>query len=82
MLTAHPSTVFQKRDLHIGGLGSSRVDTPALVAANSELLLDRANSWLNKARDLEDFIRANPWTAIALAGLAGLAAGVALSRRA
>jgi ElaB/YqjD/DUF883 family membrane-anchored ribosome-binding protein len=83
MLTAHPSTVFQKKDLHIGGLGSSRRENaPAYIAANSDVLLDRANGWLNKARDAEDFIRTNPWTAVALVGLMGLAAGIALSRRA
>jgi ElaB/YqjD/DUF883 family membrane-anchored ribosome-binding protein len=79
MLTAHPSTVVQKRDLHVGGLGAShRVSSAAPV---SEAFIDQADSWLDRAREAEIFIRRNPWTAVALVGLLGLAAGFALSRR-
>jgi ElaB/YqjD/DUF883 family membrane-anchored ribosome-binding protein len=79
MLTAHPSTVVQKRDLHVGGLGaSSRVSS---VAPVSETFIDQADSWLDRAREAEIFIRRNPWTAVALVGLLGLAAGFALARR-
>jgi hypothetical protein len=81
MLTAHPSTVFQKRDLHVGGLGSARRANPssALPPVTS---IDRAESWLARAREAEQFIRTNPWTAVALVGLVGLAAGFRLARRA
>lgn len=81
MLTAHPSTVFQKRDLHVGGLGSSRRVSSASVAPASDAFNDQADSWLERAREAEVFIRRNPWTAVALVGLLGLAAGFALSRR-
>jgi ElaB/YqjD/DUF883 family membrane-anchored ribosome-binding protein len=82
MLTAHPSTVFQKKDLHVGGLGSTlRRNTPPPLKHMSEDLVERADSWLERARDAELFIRANPWTAVALVGLVGLAAGFAMSRR-
>jgi ElaB/YqjD/DUF883 family membrane-anchored ribosome-binding protein len=80
MLTAHPSTVQQKRDLHVGGLGSARATSP--LAPVSEALIDEAGSWLDRAREAETFIRRNPWTAVALVGLVGMAAGFALSRRA
>jgi hypothetical protein len=80
MLTAHPSTVVQKRDLHVGGLGASRrISTSA--APTSATFIDHADSWLDRAREAEIFIRRNPWTAVALVGLLGLAAGFALSRR-
>ncbi len=82
MLTAHPGTVPQKRDLHVGGLGST---SPIPGAAAREYvaddLIDSAQSWIDRARNAESFIRTNPWTAVALVGLVGLAAGVALSRR-
>jgi ElaB/YqjD/DUF883 family membrane-anchored ribosome-binding protein len=82
MLTAHPSTVVQKRDLHVGGLGSApRAHTASSLNQISEDLVDRADSWLDRARDAEHFIRDNPWTAVALVGLVGLAAGFAISRR-
>jgi ElaB/YqjD/DUF883 family membrane-anchored ribosome-binding protein len=82
MLTAHPSTVFQKRDLHVGGLGSTlRKNTPSSLNQMSDDLVERADSWLDRARDAEHFIRTNPWTAVALVGLVGLAAGIAISRR-
>jgi ElaB/YqjD/DUF883 family membrane-anchored ribosome-binding protein len=80
MLTAHPSTVQQKRDLHVGGLGSTR--STSSLAPVSEALIDEAGSWLDRAREAETFIRRNPWTAVALVGLVGMAAGFALSRRA
>ena len=79
MLTAHPSTVQQKIDLHVGGLGSTR--STSSLAPVSEALIDEAGSWLDRAREAETFIRRNPWTAVALVGLVGMAAGFALSRR-
>jgi ElaB/YqjD/DUF883 family membrane-anchored ribosome-binding protein len=82
MLTAHPSTVFQKRDLHVGGLGlADRAKSSPALNHMSEDLMQTADSWLDRARDAETFIRKNPWTAVALVGLVGLAAGFALSRR-
>ena len=82
MLTTHPSSVFQKRDLHVGGLGSS---ASGALAAVTEPARDAADSWLVTARDVaqeaDDFVRANPWAALAVAALVGLAAGYLLSQR-
>jgi ElaB/YqjD/DUF883 family membrane-anchored ribosome-binding protein len=81
MLTTHPNSVAQKRDLHVGGLGSSA--SGALAAVTEPLYA--ADSWLEKARDVaqdaDDYVRGNPWAAIAVVGLVGLAAGYLLSQR-
>jgi hypothetical protein len=82
MLTAHPSSVLQKRDLHVGGLGSAALNDPSVPRGYiADDLIDSAQTWVERARSAEVFIRSNPWTAVALVGLLGLAAGVALSRR-
>jgi len=82
MLTSHPSSVFQKRDLHVGGLGSS---ASGALAAVTDPLRDAADSWLESARDAaqeaDDYVRDNPWAALAIAALVGLAAGYLLSQR-
>ncbi|HWY94230.1 MAG TPA: hypothetical protein VNX69_03515 [Steroidobacteraceae bacterium] len=82
MLTTHPSSVFQKRDLHVGGLGSG---ASGALAAVTEPARDAADSWLERARDAaqeaDDFVRSNPWAALAAAALVGLAAGYLLSQR-
>jgi ElaB/YqjD/DUF883 family membrane-anchored ribosome-binding protein len=83
MLTTHPSSVVQKRDLHVGGLGSSATGA---LAAVTDPLRDAADSWLERARDAaqeaDDFLRRNPLASLAIAALAGLAVGFLLSRRA
>ena len=82
MLTTHPSSVFQKRDLHVGGLGSS---ASGALAAVTEPVRDAADSWLERARDaaqdVDDYVRGNPWAALAVAALVGMAAGYLLSQR-
>jgi ElaB/YqjD/DUF883 family membrane-anchored ribosome-binding protein len=82
MLTTHPSSVFQKRDLHVGGLGSS---ASGALAAVTDPVLDAADSWLERARDAvqdaDDYVRDNPWAALAVAALVGFAAGYLLSQR-
>jgi ElaB/YqjD/DUF883 family membrane-anchored ribosome-binding protein len=82
MLTTHPSSFFQKRDLHVGGLGSS---ASGALAAVAEPARGAADSWLERAReaarDADDYVRDNPWAALAVAGLVGLAAGYLLSQR-
>ena len=82
MLTTHPSSVVQKRDLHVGGLGSS---ASGALAAVSDPVRDAADSWLERARDAaqdaDDYVRGNPWAALAVAALVGLAAGYLLSQR-
>jgi len=82
MMTTHPSSVFQKRDLHVGGLGSS---ASGALAAVTEPVRNTTDSWLERARDAaqdaDDYVRNNPWAALAVAALVGLAAGYLLSQR-
>jgi ElaB/YqjD/DUF883 family membrane-anchored ribosome-binding protein len=82
MLTSHPSSVFQKRDLHVGGLGSSAAGALAAVA---DPMMDVADSWVHRLRgavaDADDYVHDNPWAALAVVALAGMAAGFLLSRR-
>jgi ElaB/YqjD/DUF883 family membrane-anchored ribosome-binding protein len=82
MLTTHPSSVVQKRDLHVGGLGAS---ASGALAAVTDPMSDAAESWykraVNAARDADDYVHDNPWAALAVVALVGLAAGYVLSRR-
>jgi ElaB/YqjD/DUF883 family membrane-anchored ribosome-binding protein len=81
MLTAHPASVFQKKDLHVGGLG---VSASGALAAVTDPLFDATDSWLDRARDTvrdaDDFVHDRPWRALAIVALAGLAAGYLLAR--
>lgn len=82
MLTTHPSSVHQKRDLHVGGLGSS---VSGALAAVTDPMIGEAESWFRKARnaarDADDYVHDSPWAALAVVALVGLAAGYILSRR-
>jgi len=82
MLTTHPSSVVQKRDLHVGGLGSS---ASGALAAVTDPMSGEVESWIRKARnaarDADDYVHDNPWAALAVVALVGLAAGYVLSRR-
>ena len=82
MLTALTSSVEQKRDLHVGGLGAS---ASGALAAVTEPAVDLVDSWLARARDTaqaaDDYVRERPWSALAVVALLGLAAGFLLSRR-
>jgi ElaB/YqjD/DUF883 family membrane-anchored ribosome-binding protein len=81
MLTTRPNSVEQKRDLHVGGMGAGAVST---LAAVTDPMGDVAQSWLDGARravrDADDFVRDNPWRALAVVALIGVAAGFLLSR--
>ena len=82
MLTTHPESIVQKRDLHVGGLGSS---ASGALAAVTEPLPAAADPWLERARDLaqeaDDYVRDNPWAVLGIVALVGLAAGYLLSQR-
>jgi len=87
MLTALSSSVPQKRDLHVGGLGSS---ASGALAAVSESISGGHESWLHESwfeaardavRDADDYVHQNPWAALAVVALVGLAAGLVLARR-
>lgn len=83
MLTALTSSVEQKRDLHVGGLGVATAS--GALAAVTEPAVDLVDSWLARARDTaqaaDDYVRERPWSALAVVALLGLAAGFLLSRR-
>jgi ElaB/YqjD/DUF883 family membrane-anchored ribosome-binding protein len=82
MLTTHPSSVAQKRDLHVGGLGAGAAGALAAVA---DPVVAAADSWLDGLRgavsDADDYVHDNPWAALAVVALAGVAVGYLLSRR-
>jgi len=82
MMTTHPSAGVQKRDLHVGGLGTS---ASGALAAVTEPMHDATASWFVKARDAardaDDFVHGNAWAALAAVALVGLAAGYLLARR-
>jgi ElaB/YqjD/DUF883 family membrane-anchored ribosome-binding protein len=82
MLTSDPSSVVQKRDLHVGGLGAG---ASGALAAVTDPLTDAADSWLRTARDAartaNGYVRDNPWAALAAVAVAGVIAGYFLSRR-
>jgi len=81
MLTAKPNTVDEKKDLHVGGLGSEAHGALAAVTDH----IPSADSWLKTARamarEADDFVRGNPWAALAAVAVAGVAAGYLLSQR-
>jgi ElaB/YqjD/DUF883 family membrane-anchored ribosome-binding protein len=81
MLTANPNSVFQKRDLHVGGTGANAVST---LAAVTEPPLDFAASLLKSARqaarDAEYYVKGNPWAALAAVAVLGVAAGFLVAR--
>jgi ElaB/YqjD/DUF883 family membrane-anchored ribosome-binding protein len=82
MLITRPSAAVQKRDLHVGGLGTS---ASGALAAVVDPMRHVPDSWLQRAsdvaRDADDYVRANPWAALAVVALVGLAAGYLLSQR-
>jgi ElaB/YqjD/DUF883 family membrane-anchored ribosome-binding protein len=82
MLTTHPNSVAQKRDLHVGGLGSTAAGALAAVA---DPMMDAADSWVDRVRgavnDADDYVHNNPWAALAVVAVLGVAAGYLLSRR-
>ena len=81
MLTTHPGSVVQKRDLHVGGMGTSAAGA---LAAVMDPICDVPDPWLEKARgaavDADGFVRDNRWAALAVVAAVGLAAGYLLSR--
>jgi ElaB/YqjD/DUF883 family membrane-anchored ribosome-binding protein len=82
MLTTHPSSIVQKRDLHVGGLGLS---ASGALAAVTDPIMDGADPWVDRVRaaaiEVDDFVHDNPWAALAVIALVGAAAGYLLSRR-
>ncbi|HEY1315282.1 MAG TPA: hypothetical protein VGE92_15480 [Steroidobacteraceae bacterium] len=82
MLTAPPSSVVQKRDLHVGGLGANAVGA---LAAVTDPAGEAAQTWLRRTRDAvrdaDDFVHDNPWAALGIVAVLGVAAGYLLAQR-
>lgn len=82
MLVSPSSSVAQKKDLHVGGLGSGGTGAPATIV---DPMIETAGSWLYRgkmaARNTDEFVRTNPWTALAVVALTALVAGLLLSQR-
>lgn len=86
MMTTSPSSVVQKRDLHIGGIGASGSGALAAVSDGvTHSVVDTAHSWRVRARDAarntDDFVHGSPWAALAVAAAVGIAAGYIFGRR-
>jgi ElaB/YqjD/DUF883 family membrane-anchored ribosome-binding protein len=84
MMTSHPSSTEQKRDLHVGGVGTRTGG--ALAAITHPIDQHEAiNDWAWRAKatlhDAEDAVRDNPWAAIAAVAVVGLGLGYLLGRR-
>ena len=82
MGTANHSTVVEKRDLHVGGVGSN---ASGALAAVTDPLINGADTWMRKAkyaaRNADDYVRDRPWQAIGVVALVALALGYLVSRR-
>jgi len=82
MIASLPNSGAQKRDLHVGGLGSSAAAAPAALV---DPTMEAAGSWAHgskmAARTADDFVRANPWTALAVTAVVSLTVGYLLSKR-
>jgi ElaB/YqjD/DUF883 family membrane-anchored ribosome-binding protein len=81
-MLVNPVSAAEKKDLHVGGLGT---DPAGALAAVVEPFVDASENWLQKAREVvssaDDFIRDNPWQAIGAVALVGVALGYLLARR-
>ena len=80
MLTTHPSSVEQKRDLHVGGLGSTAAGALAAVTDPFAGIADWQSRARSAVRDADSYVHNNPWAALAVVAVLGLAAGYLLSR--
>ena len=72
-----------KKDLHVGGLGSTAA--PSTLASVIDPLMDASENWVHKARDLvggaDEYVRSNPWAALGVMAMLGVTLGYMLSRR-
>jgi len=84
MMISRNNSIAEKRDLHVGGLGSNASAGLAMAKPFTDAV-NASDVWLDKARgvakDANDYVRDNPWVAVGVVALVGLAAGYLLSRR-
>jgi ElaB/YqjD/DUF883 family membrane-anchored ribosome-binding protein len=71
-----------KKDLHVGGVGAA---PSASLASVIDPLMDASENWVEKAREFaataDDYVRNNPWQALAVMAMVGVTIGYVLSRR-
>jgi ElaB/YqjD/DUF883 family membrane-anchored ribosome-binding protein len=78
------NAIVEKKDLHVGGVGSR---APASRAGTAHLMdvRDASGVWsngaLNAVRNADGYVRDNPWAAVGVSAFIGLAAGYLLSQR-
>jgi ElaB/YqjD/DUF883 family membrane-anchored ribosome-binding protein len=86
MMISRNNAIAEKKDLHVGGLGSrASAGLATMVESPMDSAVDATDVWLEKARDAaksaNDYVRDNPWAALGFVALIGVAAGYLLSRR-
>lgn len=81
-MLASLNSAAAKKDLHVGGLG---MPPSATLASVIDPLMDASENWVQKARDCvssaDDYVRNNPWQALGVMAMLGVALGYLLSRR-
>jgi hypothetical protein len=85
-MTRRNNAIAEKKDLHVGGVGSSApVGLATMMEPWVDDAMDASDRWLRKARtamqSADDYVRDNPWVAVGAVAFIGLAATVFLSRR-
>jgi ElaB/YqjD/DUF883 family membrane-anchored ribosome-binding protein len=91
MMVARNGSFSQKKDLHVGGLGTvgglgNNVQPRLAAAAATQFdAMGASRHLLNQAREAaksaNHVLRNNPWAALGLGAALGLTAGYLLSRR-
>jgi len=76
-------TVVRLKDFHVGDVGSQVSNALSTVA---DQVADSVQQWTSKARAIakntDGFVRSSPWQAVGAMALAGVAAGILVSRSA
>lgn len=79
-MLASLNSAAAKKDLHVGGLGTTPSATLASVV---DPLMDASENWVQKARDFvsgaDDYVRNNPWQALGVMAMLGVTLGYCLS---
>jgi ElaB/YqjD/DUF883 family membrane-anchored ribosome-binding protein len=81
VMLASLNSATAKKDLHIGGLGTT---SSATLASVIDPLMDASENWVQKARafvsSADDYVRNNPWQALGVMAMLGVTLGYLLSR--
>lgn len=83
MSSTPAGTYFEKRDLHVGGIGAASAS--GAFAAAVDPLLDASETWMQRLRELasaaDDLVRENPWQVLGAVAIIGVTLGYLLARR-